>query len=104
MFVRYLQQGFAEREAQHKALSEVKGYLGIGGASAVRLLSAGSGQRANEQPDSVKGKVRAYLTSNPDAAQMSVNQLLSALSGQGVRAGRTTVAEVLQEVRKEQER
>lgn len=100
VFVRYLQQGIPERDARQKALSEVKGYLGRGSSSGVRLLSAGSEQKTNEQPSGVKGKVRAYLAANPDAAQMSINQLLSALNEQGVQAGRTTVAEVLREVKK----
>jgi hypothetical protein len=63
-----------------------------------------SGQEVSGQPNGVKGKVQAYLTANPDAVQMSVNQLLSVLNEQGVRVGRTTVAEVLQEARKSQER
>ena len=107
VFVRYLQHGLPERDARNKAFSEVKGYLGRGSSSAVRLLSAGneqSGQAANGQPNGVRGKVHAYLVANPDAVQMSVNQLLSVLREQGVRAGRTTVAEVLQEIRKRQGR
>jgi hypothetical protein len=99
VFVRYLQQGISERDARQKALSEVKGYLRQGSSSGVRLLSAGSEQQPNEQPNSVKGKVRAYLTENPDAAELSVNQLLSVLREQGVQAGRTTVAEVLKDVK-----
>jgi hypothetical protein len=103
VFVRYLSLGLPDREAKVRALSEVKGYLGAGTTS-VRALSAGSeqgGQAANEQPNNgVKGKVRAYLTANPAAAQLSVNQLLSALSEQGIRAGRTTVAEVLREIKR----
>jgi hypothetical protein len=107
VFVRYLQQGFAEREARHKALSEVKEYLSIGGSSAVRLLSAGNGQSrqgANEQADAststVKGRVRSFLEANPDVAQQSVNQVLSTLHNAGIQSGRTTMSEVLREVKK----
>lgn len=105
MFVRYLQQGLQERDARHRAFSEVKGYLGSGSPSGVRMLSApngqggqiANGQKMNEQVNSVKGQVRAYMDANPDLAQYSVNQVLSVLQSAGVRAGRTTVAEVLQE-------
>jgi hypothetical protein len=90
VFVRYLNMGVPDRDAKAKALAEVKGYLG-GGNTSVRALSAGSeqtGQGANGQANNgVKGKVRAYLAANPDAAQLSVNQLLSALDERGVRPG-----------------
>ena len=44
-------------------------------------------------------EIKTYLANNPEAAQMSVNQLLSVLSDQGVRAGRTTVSEALKEAK-----
>ena len=58
--------------------------MGRRSSSTVRLLSASngqSGQEANGQPNGVKGKVRAYLTANPDAARMSVNRLVSRSQG-----------------------
>ncbi|MBZ0283109.1 MAG: hypothetical protein K8L97_20395 [Anaerolineae bacterium] len=108
VFVRYLQQGVTERDARQRAFAEVRGYLGKGNLSGVRLLSAPSGQsgqatngqnghQANKQEGTVKGRVSTYLAENPDLAQLSVNQVLSALRSAGVQAGRTTVAEVLQE-------
>ncbi len=101
VFVRYLQSGLPDREAKGRALAEVKGYLGTGGVLSVRALSAGSVQSAQDtsaQLSSTKAKIRAYLTANQHAVQeMSINQV--ALSAQGVRAGRTTVAEVLREVK-----
>jgi len=124
LFVRYLQQGIPERDARQRAFSEVRGYLGKGSpsVSGVRMLSAGSGQNGQEsgqqvnghltdgqtgrrakQADrlngSVKQAVKAYVDANPDLERMSVNQVLSALQSAGVQAGRTTVAEVLQERR-----
>lgn len=117
VFVRYLQQGQAERDARQRAFSEVKGYLGKGSSSAsgVRLLSADngqSGQLANgqhhqngHQPNSkqgVKQSIRAYLDEHPDIEQLSVNQVLVTLKDAGVQAGRTTVAEVLQERKQKQ--
>ncbi len=104
VFVRYLQGGLPDREAKLKALAEVKGYLGAGSMSPVRALSAGSAQPVQietAKPHSTKNKIRAYLVANPDVVrQMSISQVVSALSAQGVRAGRTTVAEVLREVKK----
>jgi hypothetical protein len=107
VFVRYLQQGVTERDARQRAFSEVKGYLGRSNLSGVRLLSAPNGQndhsangqsaRRGQTMDGKKGRVRAYLDAHPDLAQLSVNQVLSALKSAGVQAGRTTVAEVLQE-------
>ena len=41
------------------------------------------------------------LDANPDLDQLSINQVLSALKNAGVQAGRTTVAEVLQERKQE---
>ena len=102
VFVRYLQQGIVEREARNKALSEVKGYLGRASSFAVRTVSAPSGQNghsANGHLGSVKERVRSYITEHPELQQLSVNQLLSVLQEAGVQAGRTTVAEVLQEWR-----
>ncbi len=105
IFVRYMQEGLPERDARHRAFSEVKGYLGSGSPSGVRLLSAPNGQsgqstngqKMGEQTSSVKGRVRAYMDANPALAQYSVNHVLSVLKSAGVSAGRTTVAEVLQE-------
>ncbi|MBZ0285048.1 MAG: hypothetical protein K8L97_30210 [Anaerolineae bacterium] len=99
VFVRYLQQGIAERDARQRAFAEVRGYLGKGNSSGIRLLSAPNGQsgQSEQKMDGKKGRVRAYLDANPDLAHLSVNQVLSALKSAGVQAGRTTVAEVLQE-------
>ena len=66
------------------------------------MLSAPNGQnghKTGEQAGRVKGQVHAYMDENPDLAQLSINQVLSALESAGVQAGRTTVAEVLQERR-----
>jgi hypothetical protein len=104
VFVRYLQHGLPDREARQKALSEVKGYLGAGSVSPVRALSAPTAhpaQRESAQPHTIKNNVRAYLTANPDAVRkMSITEVVSALSAQGVQAGRTIVAEVLREVKR----
>ena len=100
VFVRYLQQGIAEKDARHRALSEVKGYLGKSSASPVRLLSTGNeqgGQAADTTTDSAKGRVRMYLDTHPDLAQQSINQVWAALQASGISVGRTTVAEVLQQ-------
>ncbi|MHB8630222.1 MAG: hypothetical protein ACYDBJ_29025 [Aggregatilineales bacterium] len=73
----------------------------------VRLLSAPSAQGVQSaqidggvQVGSIKAKIQAYLATNPDAKQMSINEVLTGLSAQGVRAGRTTVTEVLREIKK----
>mgnify|MGYP001172364241 FL=1 len=106
VFVRYLQQGIGQRDARQRAASEVKGYLAKGSVSGARQLparnerSGQNGQGANEwngHQGSVKDHVRTYLDANPDLTQLSVNQVLFALKNAGVKAGRTTVAEVLQE-------
>jgi hypothetical protein len=106
VFVRYLRQGLPDRDARQRALSEVKGYLGRGRSSAVRTLSAPNGQRGqsghqangwNGQNGSVKARVRTYLDAHPELEQLSVNQVLATLHSAGVQAGRTTVADVLQE-------
>ncbi len=107
VFVRYLQSGLPDKEARLRAQAEVKGYLGGGNIQSdvqpVRALSAGSVQAVHppngQVSTGVKAKVRTYLADHPEAAELSVNQLLSVLSEQGVRAGRTTVAEVLREVK-----
>jgi len=105
VFVRYLQSGLPDREARGRAISEVKGYLGASAVSAVRSLSAGStppAQAESAQSISTKEKVRTYLTANPDVVrESSINEVVSALAVQGVRAGRTTVAEVLREFKKQ---
>lgn len=118
VFVRYMQQGLPERDARHRAQAEVKGYLAQSPTSGQRLLSAGSGQTgqagqngqrtnatdtATGHSESVKARVRAYLDVHPDLAQLSVNQTLTALREAGVKAGRTTVAEVLQEYKQSRE-
>ncbi|MCZ7538790.1 MAG: hypothetical protein M5U29_02495 [Anaerolineae bacterium] len=104
VFVRYMQAGLDERDARRRSLSEVKGYLGTGRSSAVRLLSAGNGQgeqsglRTNRS-GSVKERVHEHLDTYPALEELSVNQVLSELRNAGVKAGRTTVAEVLAERR-----
>ncbi len=112
VYVRYLQQGIAERDARQRAFSEVRGYLGKGSGqvSGVRLLSAPNGQNGQETEHrtdgqsgqngrigQVKAGVHAYLDATPGLDQLSVNQVLTQLKTAGVKAGRTTVAEVLQE-------
>ncbi len=102
LYGRYLQHGIAERDARQKAYGEVRGYLGKGSASPVRQLSAPSGQNGHSGQESgrngqVKARVHAYLDSNPGLEALSVNQLLATLKDSGVQAGRTTVADVLQE-------
>jgi hypothetical protein len=89
------------------ALTDLRGYLGRGSASTPRMLSAPSGQNghsrqengqsANGQSGQGKAGVRAYLDTHPDLEQQSVNQVLAQLREDGVCAGLTTVAEVLQE-------
>lgn len=103
VFVRYLQSGLSDKEARHRAHAEVRGYLTQLRPPDVQLLSASSeqggqnGQRANGRGESVKGRVKAYLDANPDLEQMSINQVLATLHIAGIEAGRTSVAEVLQE-------
>jgi hypothetical protein len=102
LFARYLQQGIPERDARQKAYGEVRGYLGKGSMSPVRQLSAWSGQaghsgQENGQRGNVKACVHAYLDTNPGHEAFSINQLLATLKDAGVQAGRTTVADVLQE-------
>jgi hypothetical protein len=113
VFVRYLHSGLADKEAKQRALAEAKGYLGRGAvAPAVRALPAGSvqavqgaqsaqsAQRPSVHLSGTKRKIQAFLAAHPEAVQMSINELQSVLSAQGVRAGRTTVAEALREVKK----
>src|SRR5260221_3595403 len=106
MFVRYLHSGLPDRDAKLKAMAEVKGYLSAGNKSGVRVLSAGAAQPAHGaqenavQLSGAKASIRAYLDANPDARQLSINQTLSILRDRGIRASRTTVAEVLREGRK----
>ena len=111
VFVRYLHSGLADKEAKQRALAEVKGYLGRGAVAPVRALPAGSAQavqgvqrvqRPSVQTSGTKRTIQAFLAANPDAVQMSINELQSVLSAQGVRVGRTTVAEALREVKKTQ--
>jgi hypothetical protein len=106
VYVRYMAQGLLERDARHRALTEVKGYVGNSRPSGVRLLSAQNGQSeqgANGQADTtmstVKGRVRAYLSAHPETTQLSINQVVAALASAGIKAGRTTVSEVLKEIK-----
>lgn len=94
--MRYLQLGLTDKEAKGRALAEVKGYLTARSSPSVRSLSAPSeqnGHQPNERMDSVK----AFLTENPETAQLSINQVLAVVNEAGIKVGRTTVAEVLQE-------
>ncbi len=105
LFVRHLQSGLPDKDARHKALAEVKGYLSAGRPSGVRSLSAGSGQdgQANGQPEnSAKVIVCRYLEQHADAEQLSVNQLWERLHREGVQVGRTTVAQALKEQKQRQ--
>lgn len=108
LYGRYLQQGIEERDARQKAYNEVHGYLGKGSMSAPagqagqngRAEATGrapNGHLAVLSPGSAKARVRPHLDTNPHLDQLSVNQVLMALKAAGVQAGRTTVAEVLQE-------
>lgn len=106
LYTRYMQQGILERDARQRAYTEARGYLGKGSTSAVRQLSAPTGQPSENgqsrqgpsgQTGTVKASVRAYLDANPGLDQQSVNQVLATLKQSGVQVGRTTVADVLQE-------
>ncbi len=100
LFVRYLQSGLPDREAKLKALADVKGYLTSARPSGVPALSAGSeqgGQTNGQRPDSMKNVLRRYMDEHSDAEQLSVSQLWERLQSEGVRVGRTSVAEVLKE-------
>lgn len=105
VFVRYMQQGLPERDARQRAATEVRGYLGKGSipTSGTKLLSAPNtenGQQANGQNGHggrVRANIHAHLDANPDLEQLSVNQVLVQLHAANIKAGRTTVAEVLQE-------
>lgn len=103
VYVRYMQQGLPDKEAKQRAMSEVKGYLtSTGNVSAVRLLSVSNGQSertAQDNGNSVKAKVKAYLMEHPEVVDMSISRALSVIREAGIQAGRTTVAEVLQEHR-----
>jgi hypothetical protein len=55
------------------------------------------GQPATPRTSNVKSRVRAYLDANPGLDQLSINQVFATLKQSGVQAGRTTVADVLQE-------
>jgi hypothetical protein len=59
-----------------------------------------NGQQANGQnghSGRVRANIHAHLDANPDLEQLSVNQVLAQLHAANIKAGRTTVAEVLQE-------
>ena len=114
VFVFYLRQGLTEREARQRASAEVRGYLGRGNLSGVRTLSEVSGQRADEQSEQpsstanghkarVKEQVRAYLDAHPGLDQNSINRVMTTLKEAGVQAGRTTIGEVLQARKHDQE-
>ncbi len=82
----------------------MKGYLTSARPSGVRALSAGTeqGLQANgHRPDSMKNVLRGYLDEHVEAEQLSVNQLWERLQSEGVRIGRTSVAEVLKERRQQ---
>ncbi len=53
MFVRYMQQGLQERDARQRAFTEVKGYLGRGNPSGVRLLSTRTDKADSQQTDTM---------------------------------------------------
>ncbi len=104
LFVRYLQSGLPDREAKLKAMADVKGYLTSPRPPGVRALSAGSeqgGQPNGQRPNSMKSVLRRYLDEHSDAEQLSVNQLWERLQSEGVRVGRTSVAEILKERRQQ---
>jgi hypothetical protein len=97
-----MQQGLDEKNARKRASSEVKAYLGTDKVSAVRSVSAPSGQtghRTNGQNGQLKSRVRSHLDAHPEMDGISINQVLAELQDAGVQVGRTTVAEVLQERR-----
>ena len=104
VFVCYMQQGITDKEAKQRALAEVKGYLTPSGRpSAVHLLSAPSGQgerTTQNNGNGVRAKVKAYMMEHPEIAEMSVSRALEAVRLADIQAGRTTVAEVLQDYRK----
>ncbi len=100
LFVRHLRSGLPDKDVRQKAMAEVKGYLSAGRPSGVRSLSAGNGQagHVNEQPaNRAKATVCGYLEQHADAEQLSVNQLWDRLQREGIRVGRTTVAQGLKE-------
>jgi hypothetical protein len=115
VFVRYLASGLDEHAAQQRASAEVKAYLGRSRTrtSRIRPPSAGRGQngqpgrngqsgqpngrRTNGRYGQVKDAVRAHLDAHPELEPLSVNQVLAHLQDAGIQAGRTSVAEVLQE-------
>ncbi len=84
--------------------AEVKGYLSAGSSPTVRALSAGTAQPAHDAQENAtsgtKANIRTYLAANPDVGQLSINQVLTVLRERGIRTSRTTVAEVLREIRK----
>ena len=108
VFVQYMQQGLTEKSARKRSLSAVHGYLGSVQTSSVRLLSAPSeqtgqsahnGHHANGQSGSVKETINEFLDTHPEVSELSVNGVLDALQEAEVKAGRTSVAEVLRERR-----
>lgn len=108
VFVRYIQQGLSEKVARKRSLSTVQGYLGSAQSSSVRSLSvpteqngqnAHNGQTTHGQIGNVKQTVHGYLDNHPEWFNLSVNGVLHALQQEGVKVGRTSVAEVLRERR-----
>src|SRR5258708_37328520 len=97
MFVGYLHSGLPDREAKLKAMAEVKGYLSAGNSSGIRVLSAGTGRPEHSTPEisvqlsGTKASIRAYLDANPNAAHLSINQLLPILHNHAIRTTPTTV-------------
>ena len=69
LYGRYLQQGIPQMEARQKASGEVRGYLGKGMVSAVRQLSAPTGQSAQDghpgHGSTVKGSFFIHLVPVP---------------------------------------
>jgi hypothetical protein len=110
VFVRYLQGGLPDQEAKQRALSAVKGYLSNSlpfASSRVRMLSAGSGQSGQETDGqarygTVSKDVKKYLAEHPELTKQSVNLVWTGLRLSGLRVGRTTVADVLKEMKAEQ--
>jgi hypothetical protein len=97
--VRYLQQGLDQRDARLRATAEGQRLFGQGQCvrCPVAVRSDRTVGKTDGQAGRVKTQVRSYLDAHPDAAVLTVRQVLSNLGSEGIRAGRTTVAEVLQE-------
>lgn len=125
MFGRYVQTGLLPKDARDRAQAEVKGYFGIGAVQSravvfaavqtphtVQALPAPHTVRPNtaqaeqtaQVPNTSSGKkaeILSFVQANPSAAQLSINALMVQLRTVGIVAGRTTVAEVLREIKQE---